>query len=84
MKLFVVIVRRRVRDEIVRFPRIPLMEDMVFVRRLEAAGRTSSLPGPMVGSSRRWERSFVRTLLLWAFMQASFAFGASRHGLACF
>lgn len=79
-----IFVCRQVHDEIGGFPRIPVMEDVVFVRRLEAAGRTSYLPGPMVSSSRRWERRPARTLLLWAFMQISFALGASPHGLARF
>ncbi|MDP9454486.1 MAG: TIGR04283 family arsenosugar biosynthesis glycosyltransferase [Actinomycetota bacterium] len=79
-----IFVPRPVHDEIGGFPRIPIMEDVVFVRRLEAAGRTAYLPGPMVSSSRRWERRPLRTLLLWAFMQSAFALGASPHELASF
>lgn len=79
-----IFVRREVYGEIGGFPEIPIMEDMVFVRRLEAAGRTEYLPGPMVSSPRRWEGRSTRTLLLWASMQAAFALGASPHRLALF
>ncbi|QIN79202.1 hypothetical protein GBA65_12485 [Rubrobacter marinus] len=66
------------------FPQIPVMEDVVFVRRLEEAGETAYLPGPMVSSARRWEGRPARTLLLWASLQAAFALGASPHELARF
>ena len=59
------------------FPHIPIMEDVVFVERLEKTGRTAYLPGPMVSSGRRWRGRQGRTLLLWASMQLAFALGAS-------
>lgn len=79
-----IFVRREVYDGLGGFPEIPVMEDVVFVRRLEAAGETAYLPGPMVSSSRRWEGRPARTLLLWVFMQSSFALGASPHALSRF
>ena len=79
-----IFVRTSVHDEIGGFPQIPIMEDMVFARRLEAAGKTAYLPGPMVSASRRWKGRPARTLLLWAFMQSAFALGASPHELARF
>lgn len=79
-----IFVRRDVHDKIGGFPEIPIMEDVVFVRRLEAAGRTEYLAGPMISSSRRWEGCSAKILLLWAFMQAAFALGASPHRLARF
>ena len=79
-----IFVRRRVYDGIGGFPQLPVMEDVVLVRKLEAAGRTAYLPGPVVSSARRWEGRPVKTLLLWAFMQTAFALGASPHGLAHF
>jgi hypothetical protein len=66
------------------FPEIPVMEDVVFVRRMERAGRTAYLPGPMVSSPRRWEKRPLRTLMLWGFMQVAFALGASPWWLASF
>lgn len=79
-----IFVRGRVYGEIGGFPEIPIMQAVVFVRRLEAAGRTEYLPDPMVSSPRRWEGRSARTLLLWAFMQAAFALGASPYRLARF
>ena len=79
-----IFVRREVYEEIGGFPEIPIMEDVVFVRRLEAAGCTEYLPGQMVSSPRRWEGRSARTLFLWAFMQVAFALGASPHRLARF
>jgi rSAM/selenodomain-associated transferase 2 len=79
-----IFVRREVYERIGGFPEMPVMEDVVFVRRMEAAGKTAYLPGPMVSSPRRWEGRSGRTLLLWAFMQGAFALGASPHRLARF
>ena len=79
-----IFVRRQVYDEMGGFPEIPVMEDVIFVRRLETSGKTAYLPGPVVSSPRRWEGRSTRTLLLWAFMQAAFVLGASPHELARF
>ncbi len=79
-----IFVRRDVYERMGGFPEIPIMEDIVFVRKLEGAGKTAYLPGPMVSSPRRWERGSLRTLLLWAFMQAAFTLGVSPWRLADF
>lgn len=79
-----IFVRRDVYERVGGFPEVPVMEDVVFVRRMEAAGKTAYLPGPMVSSPRRWEKRPLRTLLLWGFMQTAFALGASPHSLASF
>lgn len=79
-----VFVRRDVYDACGGFPYIPVMEDVVFVRRMEVAGRTAYLPGPMVGASRRWRGRQVKTVLLWGFMQAAFALGVTPWRLARF
>ena len=74
--------RRDVYEACGGFPFIPIMEDVVFVRRMESAGRTAYLPGPMISAARRWKGRSLRTLLLWAFMQTAFALGASPWRLA--
>ncbi len=79
-----IFVRRDVYEQVGGFPEIPIMEDVVFVRRMEGAGKTAYLPGPMVSSPRRWEKRPLRTLMLWGFMQAAFALGASPWWLASF
>jgi len=79
-----IFVRRDMYERVGGFPVIPVMEDVVLVRRMEAAGKTAYLPGPMVSSPRRWQERPLRTLLLWGFMQTAFALGASPHSLASF
>lgn len=69
------------------FPAVPIMEDVIFVQRLERAGRTAYLPGPMTSSPRRWQESpagALKTLALWAFMQVAHGLGATPWQLARF
>ncbi len=79
-----IFVRRDVYEACGGFPHVPVMEDVIFVRRMEAAGKTAYLPGPIVSDSRRWEGRQIRTLLLWGFMQTAFALGVTPWRLARF
>ncbi|HEV2092646.1 MAG TPA: TIGR04283 family arsenosugar biosynthesis glycosyltransferase [Rubrobacter sp.] len=72
-----IFVRRDVYAACGGFPWVPIMEDVIFVRRMEAAGRTAYLPGPVVSASRRWRGREWRTLLLWGLMQTAFALGVT-------
>lgn len=72
-----IFVRRDVYDACGGFPHVPIMEDVIFVRRMESVGRTAYLPGPMVSASRRWRGREFRTLLLWGAMQIAFALGVT-------
>jgi rSAM/selenodomain-associated transferase 2 len=76
--------RRDVYEECGGIPWVPIMEDIIFVRRMERMGPTAYLPGPIVSAARRWKGRTVRTLLLWACMQTAFALGASPWQLARF
>jgi rSAM/selenodomain-associated transferase 2 len=77
-------VRRDVYEACGGVPWLPIMEDIVFVRRMERTGPTVYLPGPMVSAARRWKGRPIRTLMLWACMQIAFALGASPWRLAQF
>lgn len=77
-------IRRDAYERIGGFPEIPVMEDVVFVQKMERTGRTAFLPGPVISSPRRWEGKPVRTMLLWAFMQILFKLGVKPHRLARF
>lgn len=79
-----IFIRRDAYERVGGFPEIPVIEDVVFVRKMERAGETAYLPGPMVSSPRRWEGRPLRTLLLWGFMQAAFVLGTSPWRLATF
>ncbi|MGH3144731.1 MAG: TIGR04283 family arsenosugar biosynthesis glycosyltransferase [Rubrobacter sp.] len=72
-----IFVRRDVYEACGGMPHIPIMEDVVFVRRLERMGKTAYLPGPMISASRRWSGRGLQTLILWGFMQLAHALGAS-------
>ena len=76
--------RRDAHDACGGFPHVPIMEDVIFIRRLEDAGRTAYLPGPMVSAARRWRGRELRTLLLWGSMQAAFALGVTPWRLVRF
>ncbi len=79
-----IFVRRDVYESIGGFPAVPVMEDVIFVHRLERAGKTAFLPGPMTSSPRRWTGRPLRTLFLWAAMQLAYEAGASPWRLARF
>ena len=74
-----IFVRREVYERVGGFPEIPIMEDVAFARRMEEAGETVCLPGPMISSPRRWLKRPLRTIALWVFMQTMFDLGASPH-----
>jgi rSAM/selenodomain-associated transferase 2 len=77
-----IFVRRDVYDECGGFPHVPIMEDIIFIERMERAGHTAYLPGPMESSTRRFKGRAIRTLLLWGVMQLLFALGVSPWRLA--
>lgn len=62
-------VRRAVFAALGGFPDIPLMEDIVFSRRLKRRGRVACLNSQVVTSARRWAQAGVwRTILkMWVF-----------------
>lgn len=72
-----IFIRRDVYEVCGGFPHVPVMEDVIFVRRMEAAGTTAYLPGPIVSDPRRWKGRQIRTLLLWGSMQTAFALGVT-------
>lgn len=51
-----IFVRREVFERLGGFPRIGLMEDLFFVKKLKKAGRFSMLSTPIQTSARRWDR----------------------------
>ncbi len=77
-------VRRDAYESFGGFPAIPIMEDIVFVQRMEHHGKTAYLLGPVVSSGRRWRGNALRTMLLWGFMQIAFALGVSPWRLDLF
>ncbi len=65
------------------FPDLPLMEDVVLVRRLRRHGRILTLPQTVVTSGRRWQQlGVVRTTAINQLMLLGFAWGIAPSTLA--
>ena len=67
-----IFVRRDVFESLGRFPQIPLMEDVRFMRAFRRRWRPLLLPGPLHVSARRWQRSgpIRQTLRNWSLLAA--------------
>jgi rSAM/selenodomain-associated transferase 2 len=77
------LVHRALYDAAGGYDDVPLMEDVLLVRRLARRGRLRPLPIPITVSARRWERDGVlrRTLHNWAIL-GRWLLGASPESLA--
>lgn len=65
------------------YPRLPLMEDIVFSKRLRELGRPACIRQQVVTSSRRWEdKGILRTMLLMWRLRLLFFLGVSADRLA--
>ena len=67
-----IFLRRRLFEEVGRFPDVPLMEDVLLMRKLRGRARLVLLPGPLHISARRWEQHGVvrQTLRNWSLLAA--------------
>jgi rSAM/selenodomain-associated transferase 2 len=80
-----IFLRREAFFQLGGFPDVPLMEDVLLMRRLRKASRVVLLPGPVYTSARRWERHGVvrQTLRNWSILTAE-RLGVSLDRLARF
>lgn len=78
-----VFVRRAVFERLGGFPEIPIMEDVVFGRKLKRAGRVTIIRSPVRTSARRWEAEglIYATLRNWT-LAALFLLGVRPEHLA--
>lgn len=77
-----IFVERALFEAVGGFPDIPLMEDVALCKRLRRHSRPACLPGPLVTSSRRWERDGVwRTVLLMWRLRLAYFLGADPRRL---
>lgn len=77
-----IFVRRGTFEELGGYPDIPLMEDVALSRALRRLARPCCLPGPVITSSRRWERNgVVRTVLLMWWLRLLYRLGVSPQRL---
>ena len=75
-------VRREVFQEVGGFPDIPLMEDLAISRACRRLGRIHRLPMEMRTTARRFERSPLRTGLMFVTFPSLYSLGVSPHTLA--
>lgn len=77
------LVHRSAYDAAGGFDAVPLMEDVLLVRRLRRVARLVEIPAPITVSARRWERDGVLTRMLrnWGLL-VRFAMGATPEQIA--
>lgn len=76
-------VRRDLFERLGGFPEIPIMEDVVFIRRLRRAGRIDISPCSTLASDRRWRRlGILRTTLVNQVVVVGFCLGVDPDRLA--
>jgi len=63
-----IFVARSLFEELGGYPDVPLLEDVLFTRRMRRRARLIYIPTPVVTSARRWESAgWVRTILwMWS------------------
>jgi rSAM/selenodomain-associated transferase 2 len=79
-----IFIRRDYFNQMGRYPEIPLMEDVVLMRRIKKArGRIGFIPEPVITSARRWENEGIlyATLRNWLLLSA-FILGVAPGKLA--
>ncbi len=78
-----IFVRRDVYQMLGGYAPLPLMEDIELSTRLKWIGRPACLPGPVLASSRRWEkRGIIRTILVMWTLRFLYWLGVSPARLA--
>jgi rSAM/selenodomain-associated transferase 2 len=75
--------QRQVFETVGGFPELPIMEDFVWVRRLQRLGRIGLASTPVITSARRWQKlGLVQTTLINQVMILGYFAGISPHRLA--
>ncbi len=80
-----IFMRRETFEQLGGFPDVPIMEDLLLMRRFRRLARPVLLPGPLHVSPRRWQRNGVvgQTARNWLLLSATLL-GVSPHRLAAF
>lgn len=78
-----IFIRRNIFEDAGGFPEVPLMEDLILMRRLRRRAWPVLLPGPLLVSPRRWQRHGIlrQTLRNWR-LTAAYSLGSSPEQLA--
>lgn len=60
------------------FPEVPVMEDVLFTKKMRACGKTIVLPNNILVSPRRWEKKgILRTAFIYSYINILFCMGVS-------
>ena len=80
-----IFMRREVFERLGGFPEVPIMEDLLLMRRFRRLARPVLLPGPLHVNPRRWQRHGVvgQTARNWLLLSATLL-GVSPRRLAAF
>ena len=67
------------------FPKLPIMEDYIFVQKAKQKGKIQTLPQTVITSARRWEKlGPIKTTVINQLMILGYHFGVSPEKLASF
>ena len=70
-----IFVRKNVFNQIGAFPEVPVMEDVIFTKKLRKKGKTKVLSDNVIVSPRRIEeKGIIRTFLLYSLMNLMYWF----------
>lgn len=68
-----IFVKKEIFLKIQGFPEAPIMEDIIFTKRLRMQGKTLVLPDKIIVSPRRWEKKgLIKTALLYSLISILF------------
>jgi rSAM/selenodomain-associated transferase 2 len=78
-----ILIRRDIFERLGGFPDVPIMEDVLLMRKVRKIGKVTLLPGPLFVSGRRWQAhgAIRQTLRNWMLL-AALSLGASPETLA--
>jgi hypothetical protein len=77
-----IFIRRQVFEKLGGYPCQPLMEDLELSGRMQIWGQRAFLDGPILTSSRRWQRHGPwRTIVLMQILRFSYRLGAKPEDL---
>ncbi|MDH5392633.1 MAG: TIGR04283 family arsenosugar biosynthesis glycosyltransferase [Gammaproteobacteria bacterium] len=79
-----IFVKKKLFEDVGRFPQQELMEDIELSIALRRHGRSVCLADKVITSSRRWEaKGVIKTILLMWFLRAAYFFGMPSNKLKC-
>lgn len=80
-----IFVKKDVFERVGGFPEVPIMEDVLFTKRLRKTGPTVVLPDKIMVSARRWEKNgIIKTAILFNLIIISFWLNVPLHKIKQF